>query len=714
MTAVHSARWYRVAGLKPRLSAQLELRRQRVRGENWYVLADPLRGRSVRLNAEAYAIAGRLDGRRTVQQLWDRSLQHAADAATQDEVIDLLAQLREAALVQFDRSADFDVLLPHLDQMARPRGGNSLLAWRVPLGNPTALLRRLQPLERLLFSRAALLAWVAALVLLVVLVLQHGPSLWAHGQLWLATPRFALLALLLYVPIKLLHELAHGLAVRRWGGQVRQAGVTLMLLMPVPFVDASAASAFVARRQRIAVSAAGIMVELALAALALPLWLWLDAGLARDAAFVTLVIAGVSTLLFNGNPLQRLDGYYILTDAADLPNLGPRSRQWWLDLLRRRLLGVRGGEAMAVARGERPWLAAYAPLAWLYSLVVVALAVVWLGQLSLALGLACAVLLAWQMLLRPVARLLAQLRSAALVQHATTRRWRWLTSGAAGVLGLVLLLPWPQRTLVQGVVWPPDLAMLRADEAGTVDAVFARDGQAVRAGDVVLQLANSQLQSTHARQQERVKALEVTLFSALPAGGAGTGDARAGLAAAQVELQRLDERVAALALRSGADGRLALPGAVDLPGQFVRQGGLVGQVITDAAPTVRVALPEADAGTLRQLQGAVSVRLAGSPGTARAAVLLRDSVGAVAQLPSAALSQRHGGDVATDPKDPQDLRPVQPVVLLDVRLAAPADIGDARIGERAWVRFDDGYAPLVLQAVRMVRQQVLRRFNPQF
>ncbi len=182
---------------------------------------------------------------------------------------------------------------------------------------------------------------------LLVLAVQNGPGLWAHGQRWMATPRFALLAAVLYLPIKLVHELAHGLAVRRWGGQVREAGVTLMLLMPVPYVDASAATGFAQRRARIAVSAAGIMTELALAAVALPLWLWLDDGLARDCAFVTLVVAGVSTLLFNGNPLQRLDGYYILCDALDLPNLGPRSRAWWLDLLRRHLLGVATGRADA-------------------------------------------------------------------------------------------------------------------------------------------------------------------------------------------------------------------------------------------------------------------------------------------------------------------------------------------------------------------------------
>ncbi|MDP1534272.1 MAG: hypothetical protein Q8L92_11910, partial [Rubrivivax sp.] len=470
---------------------------------------------------------GRFDGQRTLAQLLDRASLDAAEPPTQDELIDLLAQLREAALLQLDRAADFDALLPHLERVARPRGGGSLLAWRLPLADPTALLDRLRPLQALLFSRAMLTVWALAVGWMLVLLLQHGPALWAHGQLWLATPRFALLALLLYLPIKLLHELAHGLAVHRWGGSVRQAGVTLMLLMPVPFVDASAASAFAQRRRRIAVSAAGIMVELGLAALALPLWLWLDGGLLRDLAFVTLVVAGASTLLFNANPLQRLDGYYILTDALDLPNLGPRSRSWWLDQLRRRLLRVPGAEAMVVARGEAPWLAAYAPLAWMMALLIAALAVGWLGQISWPLGLLCAGLLGWQMLLRPMVRLLGPLRRAALAQQGTARRWRRLALGGSAALVLLLTLPLPQRTLVQGVVWPPDLAQLRSDEDGFVVALQVGDGELVQAGQSVLQLANPVLQASLDRQTARVLALESELYHALPGDGAKSGDARA-------------------------------------------------------------------------------------------------------------------------------------------------------------------------------------------
>ena len=719
MTTVHSPRWHRVSALKPRLSAQVRPRRQRLRGETWYLLADANGGRSVRLNAAAYAIAARLDGVHTVQQLWDRSLLRESDAATQDEVIDLLAQLREAALVQFDRASDFDALLPHLDRIARPRGRANLLAWRLPLGNPSALLDRLRPLQRFIYSRAALLIWLAAVLLLLVQALQHAPALWAYGQRWMATPRFALLAALLYVPIKLVHELAHALAVRRWGGQVREAGVTLMLLLPVPYVDASAATSFGDRRQRIAVSAAGIMAELGLAALAMLLWLWLDEGLLHQAAFVTLVVAGVSTLLFNANPLQRLDGYYILGDALELPNLAPRSRSWWLDLLRRRLLRLPGGEVMPVARGEIPWLVGYAPLSWLTALAIAALAVAWLGQLSLMLGLIGGAVLAWQILLRPVVRLWGQLRRFALAQHDSTRRWRRLSLGGLGLLLLIVLLPMPQHSLVQGVVWPTDQAQLRVEEAGFVEAVPARDGQMVQAGDVVLQLSSPQLQSSQARQAARVAALEGELIHALPLDNgrpvdARSGDARAELSAAQGELRRLGVRVAALALRAQVEGRLALPNALDLQGQFVRKGRLLGQVLTNAPAVVRLALPETEAGDLRTAIGSVSARLSGSPHTQYGARVLRDSIGAVLQLPSAALSVRHGGRVLTDPGDPEDLKPLAPVVMLDVQLDAATSAADDRIGERAWVRFDAGWSPIAMQVSRALRRHMLSRFNAQF
>ncbi len=718
MSSVHSNRWHRVAGLRPRLSSQLRLRRQQLRGETWYLMADPGSGRSVRLNRAAYGIAARLDGRRTVQQLWDLSLQRDEEAATQDEVIELLAQLREAALVQFDEAADFDAMLPHLDTVARPRGRANLLAWRIPLGNPAPLLRRLEPLQHLLFSRAALWCWIALQLVACTLLLQQATRLWEYGQHWMASPRFVLFAALAYLPIKLVHEIAHGLAVRRWGGQVRQAGVTLMLLMPVPYVDASAATSFPERRARVAVSAAGILTELALAALALLLWTWLDDGLARDIAFVVVVVAGVSTLLFNGNPLQRLDGYYVLCDSLGLPNLGPRSRQWWMDQLRRRLVGGPRTDAMPVARGETKWLAAYAPLSWLMLLVIATLAVFWLGQLAFVFGVSAALLLGWQVLLRPVHRVLSQLRRAALSQHGSTRRWRRVSLGGAALVVLLAVLPWPRSTVVMGVAWPPDRTQLRIEEAGFVESQLARDGAQLQAGDIVLQLSSPQLESEHARQAARVRALEAELMQALPghkAGGDATrgADTRAELLAAQSALARLRERIDLLTVRAQVSGRLVLPQTHDLSGQFLLRGHLFGHLLDGSAPIVRVAVPETRVGDLDDAAGPVSVRLSTSPGVRHAATVLRNSRAAVSQLSSAALADRHGGDIVTDPSDADHLTAREPVVVLDVQLGADAAGSLQRIGERAWVRFDAGAAPLVLQWANALARTVVRRFNPQ-
>jgi putative peptide zinc metalloprotease protein len=718
MTVVHSTRWHRVAGLRPRLSAHLKVQRQRLRGETWFVLTDPARGRSVRLNPAAYAIAARLDARHTVQQVWEQSLHRSHDAVTQDEFIDLLAQLREAALVQIDHAADFDTLLPHLDKLAQSRSRASLLAWRIPLGDPSGLLRRLTPVQQIVFSRAGWWIWLLLVASLLVLALQNAPQLWAHGQHWMASPRFALLAAVLYLPVKLVHELSHGMAVRRWGGQVHEAGVTLMLLMPVPYVDASAATGFAQRRARIAVSAAGIMAELLIAALALPLWLWLDDGLARDCAFVLLVVAGVSTVLFNGNPLQRLDGYYILGDALGLPNLGPRSRAWWLDLLRRRLLRVEGGEPMPVAPGETPWLFAYAPLSWLMVLLIATVAVLWMAGISPGLAIAAAAVLAWQVLLRPMHQLLSQLRRAAWSQQATARRWRRLVGTGAALLALVLVLPWPRSTLVQGVVWPADQAQLRIEEPGFVQAVVAAPGALLQASDVVLQLSSPQLESDYARQSARVRALEAELLQALP-GNSGTrdaalaGDSRAELQAAQSELLRLQQRRELLQVRAKLPGRLVLPRADELRDQFLKRGFVLGQTVSGSQTIVRVALPQGQANDLQAATGPVSVRLRATPDENHPAQVLHDSLGAVTRLPTAALGNRHGGDIVTDPADADGLLTREPVVVLDLQLTQADPAASRRMGERAWVRFDAGTAPLALQLAQALQRSWARHFGRQ-
>ena len=328
-----SGSWHRVETLRPSLVPGLRIVRQQVRDQVWRLLVEPGSGRQLRLNPGAWDLVGRFDGRATLGDLWRRVLHLRRDAApTQDEVLALLAQLFRGGMVQFDATPHLSLLFARRAQegVQRSRGIVNPFMLRTRLADPSRWLQRLTPLANVVFSVPMLACWLALLSIAALAGASEFAALRAHATQLLARPSSYAVAWLLYPLVKALHELGHGLAVRRFGGEVHEVGVTLMFLTPAPYVDASAASAFASRGQRFVVSAAGIMVELALAALALGLWTLVAPGWVRDAALAVVLICSVSTLLFNGNPLMRLDGYHALCDALQLPNLAARSKAWWM------------------------------------------------------------------------------------------------------------------------------------------------------------------------------------------------------------------------------------------------------------------------------------------------------------------------------------------------------------------------------------------------
>ena len=726
-----SPQWHRVADWRPRLPDQVQVTRQWVRGQRWHVLHAPSGGPGCRLDPLAYAVAGRLDGQRTLQDVWALLDRHAADtqgeSPSQDEVIAVLTALQEHGLLAFEHMPDGPPTLagssgapPHTDEAEpAPTRANSLMAWRVPLLDPSRLLEALAPLGRLVFSPIGALLWALLILSLLSGLVLHGTALLAHAQTWLSTPRYLLLATLAYPVIKLIHELAHGMAVRRWGGQVHEAGITLMLLMPIPYVDASAAHGFARAWQRSMVSAAGILAELGLAAVALWVWSISTPGLAQDLGFIVWFIAGVSTLLFNANPLQRLDGYHLMTDAMALPNLAPRSRQWWLHGVRRWLSGPDHDASLAAdapipANGERPWLLAYAPLAWMYQLALWGGLTWWVGSVSAVLGVVVGALASWQLLLAPAGRLARMAWQSVLWSGHGSARSRTLRRVAL-VMGLPLLamfLPWPDARLAQGVVWAPDQALLRPEVDGFVQQVHHHEGTLVREGDLIITLDNPRLRAEHQQAQARLAQAEQNQFSHI-----GVDSGKAGQAGDEVE--RLGERLAyleaqlgQLQVRAHRQGQLVLPLEQDLPGRYIRRGELLGHVMPPGErPILRVAISEQAMRDMGMPLREVSARPADLRGHMLKASVLRDGGGAGLQLPSAALSREMGGSVATDPADQAHLRTLRPIVLMDVRLDEQPVPGVWPLGGRGWVRFDQGWSPPVAQIWRWARHRMAERFS---
>ncbi|MFY7904553.1 MAG: biotin/lipoyl-binding protein [Burkholderiaceae bacterium] len=699
-----SEQWYRVAGLHPRLHAHVRLLRHTYRGEVWHLLDDRVSGRQHRINPVAWALVARLDGRCSVQEVWDTVVVDlGSEAPTQPEVLALLGQLHSNELITSEATPDLAGMFEQQQKRRRSQRWGRLnpMALRVALGNPTALLDRVSWLPKLLFNRVAAALWCLAMAVAVLAAASHGASLQAYAALHLGSPQQLLLMWLLFPLVKALHEAAHALAVRRWGGEVGEVGVTLMLLMPVPYVDASAATAFRERHRRVVVSLAGIGCELALAALGLWVWLLASDGLVRDAAFVVMLICSVSTLAFNGNPLVKMDAYHAMTDLLESPGLAPRSRAYWLYLARRWLLGLTSTRPPAVARGERPWLIGYGAASTVYQWLLAVWIVGWLLHEHLVLGLAAWAWFLVMMVLLPGRKLWRWTNTAAELSDRKPRVWA--LGGTLAVLPFLLLfaLPIPSYTRADGVVWLPENALVRAQAEGFVLQVLVADGAHVQPGDALLVLTDPDLPAEEDSLLARERRLHSAQQSALFSQPASANALAEQVAQVQAELARLGQRRSALVLRAGAAGQVVLPRAADLPGRHFARGDVVAHVLPPQGSPVRVVVTQDDVSRLQHQAGPPEVRLAQNPGRRQPARLLAEVPAATHELPSPLLSDRHAGPFATDPADPKGLRTLQPVFTLDLALPASAQ---PRPGARAWVRFDHGMEPLAWQWLRRVRQ----------
>ena len=709
--SLFSPMWHRVAEHMPRLGSDVQVRQQHSRGQVWYVLIGGATGRQSRINHSAYQFVGCCDGHHTVQHIWDTLLRDLRDdAPTQDEVIQVLARLAEQGFIDFGVPVDIQAQTQRRDRRVtrRRRANVNPLAFRVPLGDPSALLRGLRDVTAPLFHPLALWIWLAAVALALAAAGSNWDELSRHGATYLATPQYLLLSWLAFPFIKALHELAHGLAVQHWGGEVHEAGISLFVLTPAPYVDASASAGFRRRSQRAGVAGIGIMVELAIAAIALWLWFSLQPGLLRDVAFVTMFIASVSTLLFNANPLLNFDGYYLLCDALDLPNLGPRSRGYWINLLRRLVHGNAKVTPMQTAPGERKWLMLYAPLSIAYRLGLSGLIVLWVGNHSLALGLMIAAFVAVVVILMPLLRTAKAVLTAA---PGTTASWRARTATAGAALGLVLLVfvvPLPFRTAAWGVVWLPDHAHTRPQTDGFVASFSARDGEQVVPGQLLLTLRDPALVAQRVALGSELRQLSAQRLDSLAGDALRSTNVREEVRRVQGDLALVEQRIAQLDVRSQAAGQLVMPRQQDLLGSYVERGVTLGYVLDRSEVGVRAVVPERDAVLIREGLRGVEVRLAEAMHTPVAASLVRDVPAAGFQLPGAALGSQGGGPFMTDPSDGDGLTALEPLVLIDLLLPEHAL---KRVGGRAWVRFDHGSQPLAVQAYRRLRQLFLQNFN---
>jgi putative peptide zinc metalloprotease protein len=708
--SLFSPYWYRAARLHPQLASTTRIVRQVFRGEPWYILNSQITGRQFRVNRLGFELIGRLDGQRSVEQIWEVLIQQLGnDAPSQHEVLNVLSELVAAGMLHSEQTQDLAGIF-EASSRRRSRSSAKLnpLSFKVPLWDPSNLLETLLPLGRMLFTGRVFFIWTVATLITLFLTQLHWPELRAYAAAQFASHQTLMMMWLAYPLVKGLHEMGHALAIRTWGGTVHEFGITLFLLMPVPYVDASAASAFAEKKRRVLVSAMGIMVELAIASIAFAIWLILDDGWLRLLSFSFMSVSSISTLLVNANPLMRYDGYYVLTDALEIPSLATRADSYLRYLGERWLLGNSRAHEPAGVDGSRWLLVSYGLMSLTYRILLMACMAIWLGTKQLALGVLMGLWLIFSFILAPLWRLgVFVLRSARL----TKTRVRAIS--AFGILLTVLtlgslLFPLPYVTQAHGLVWVPDEARVRNEIEGFVDKVLVSNGQKINAGDALLTLHNPELLASRQQLETRLNSQRQAYQGALLTQVSAAIVLSEEIGKLQEQIAQYDQRIAALTLRAPISGTLGMPSAVDLIGKFFTRGSVIAHVISPNQTTVRIVIAQQDIDLVRDAENKFFVRLAESRTKTHSASISSQEPAATWVLPSPLLSDRIGGPFQTDPGDRDGLRTLEPVFVLNLDVRG---VTLDRIGSRAWVRIEHPPRPLAMQGLRNFRQLFLRHFN---
>lgn len=708
-----SSHWYRIAKLQPKLHSHVEIHRHDYRGQIWYLLEDTTTGRNHRFNSAAYQFIGLLDGKRNVEDIYKQISEHTDEYSPgEEEIIQLLGQLNTADLIQTDALVNTEELFERQTRQKSSKLQQRLsnpLVQKIPLWDPDKFLNKHFNKIQWLFSGWIAIAWLLVLIYAVLQATFHWQQISAHFNINVLSPNNLILMFLLYPPIKLLHELGHAFCAKLEGGEVHEMGISFLVFVPVPYVNVSTATHFRSKYKRILVSAAGILIESFLAALGILLFLATEPGIIHEIGFNLFIIGGISSLFFNGNPLLKFDGYYILADALDIPNLYQRSGQYWRYLFQRYLFGLQHVNSPANAPGESFWFIVYSLLSLAYRLAILWFISVFVTDKLFFLGVILALWLFSMQILLPIYKAIRFIISNPMLRNK--RKSAILTSTMVISLFVAIFgfIPIPSYTLAEGIVWLPDEAQIKAKENGFAGNLQVKNNQIIKAGTPVIRLHDAFLESRVKIARAKLEELKSQFRAERETDLVKATIIKEKVSVAKWELKHILDKTHSMSISAFKSGKIILPEADDLPGRFVRHGELLGYILDDNLPTVRMVVSQDNIGQLRHGIKDIKLRLANKPNREFPAEIIRQAPEATNRIPSATLATTGGGKIVLDPNNQDELLTLEKIFLIDLRFDPHKT--DTPLGVRAYVRINHGGEALAKQWFRRIRQVFLRQFN---
>ncbi|MBF0420792.1 MAG: hypothetical protein HQL78_11585 [Magnetococcales bacterium] len=584
---------------------------------------------------------------------------------------------------------------------------------KIPLWDPNRWLNRHQAtIEK---------AWGWPLWLLAAGIVVWGGIEVALGGLRLVAQAKDILQLnnllLLYVAIFLshiLHEMAHATTCKHFGGDVRTMGVMLLLLTPLPYVDLSSGWTFRNRWHRALVDAAGMLMDLVLGSLATIVWAYTPPGTANELAYNLIFAIGVHTIIFNINPLMRFDGYYILSDLIEIPNLHEQAKKAFMGVWNRHVLKKMDDKEEGGSFKQRVLLVAFFMGSNCYRVLVMFGIILFVSDQYFGVGLVVAIAMTITSFFYPLKAALAPFKNPLFV-HQQKGLLRGGGTAMALVAAFVCFVPMPDSRVLDGVVNAEHNSPIHTEIGGIVQRVLVDSGRWVSAGELLVELVNPEIDGElESVEAQRMQAL-VQEQKALVEGGVDLDPIRERLNSLESVRQSLERQRISLKHHAPHAGYWVTAEIPFWRSSWVARGAELGRVVDDRSHVFLGVIHQEAALALSELQGVGSeVRIEGERATIYPVTRLNLIPHSQSTLPSAALSPLAGGKTAIKTNDPSGKQSAEPFFLLRAEFSPDPEhrFTYAPRSERSgWIKVRLPSRPLVVQVERAIFQFFQRRYS---
>jgi putative peptide zinc metalloprotease protein len=512
--------------VKLRIRTDLAIAPQKYEGRTYYVVKDPVSLRYYRFEEQEHFLIELMNGSTTLddaQKAFEKRFR--PKRLTLEDLEGFGQQLLKAGLAHNESPQAGTQLFERRRKRKRTelmQYVTNILYIKIPVFDPDKLLGRMLPYLRFIFTTWFFVASILLMLSAVLLVLTHfemfREKLPAYHEFFNVKTVVNLWVALGVV--KVIHEFGHGLSCKAFGGEVHEMGALFLCLSPCLYCNVSDAWTLANKWQRIIISFAGIYVELVIASIATFVW-WNSANhpFINNLSLSLMVVCSVSTVLFNANPLMRFDGYYVVADWMEIPNLRDRSNKFLKELAQVQILGMEVPPEQYMTLSRRILFVTYALVSYIYRWVItfsilyflsIFLKPYKLGAISQLLAVAAAgSMIGW-----PLYRMGQGLHKRGRLPDMKPQRITAASAVLAVVLLLFFLLPLPvsrvrQTSLIQ--VEPESIQKVSVPEPAVLERLLVKDGQSVQEGDILAEFRSLELENQleEARTQYDIRVVQL-------------------------------------------------------------------------------------------------------------------------------------------------------------------------------------------------------------